>query len=255
MNNSKISVITVCFNAVETIEKTILSVINQTYSNIEYIIIDGASKDGTLDVINKYRDKIACFVSEPDKGIYDAMNKATKLAHGDFLFFLNSDDTFYDDSVLERIASSITNFNTIYYGDAIMLPDGHVHGGSFNKKRLCHSNICHQTIFYPKSVFGKYVYNTNYKLYADWNLNIECMGNNNFYFSYLNEPISYYIIGGASFSHNDYSFKNDFYGIIRRNFGWRYLFYLFFLHYRFCLIKLLHRFKGDNSLDSAWTIF
>ena len=104
MNNPKISVITVCFNAVETIEETILSVINQTYSNIEYIIIDGASTDGTVDIVNKYRDKIACFVSEPDKGIYDAMNKAVKVAKGDWLFFINSDDVFINNECLQNVA-------------------------------------------------------------------------------------------------------------------------------------------------------
>ena len=99
----KISVVTVCYNAVETIEKTILSVINKTYQNIEYIIIDGASTDGTVDIINRYRDKIAYFVSEPDKGIYDAMNKGINAATGDWISFMNAGDTFYCNKTIHRL--------------------------------------------------------------------------------------------------------------------------------------------------------
>ncbi|MPW86995.1 glycosyltransferase, partial [Moraxella catarrhalis] len=90
----KVSVITACFNSEKTIEDTILSVLHQTYKNIEYIIIDGASTDSTLEIIQKYRDQIACVMSEKDKGIYDAMNKGIKRSSGDIIALLNSDD-FY----------------------------------------------------------------------------------------------------------------------------------------------------------------
>lgn len=99
MDNSLISVITVSYNAVSTIEQTILSVINQTYSNIEYIIIDGGSTDGTIDIIRRYEDKIAYWVSEPDRGIYDAMNKGASKANGEYIAFLNSDDWYELDAV------------------------------------------------------------------------------------------------------------------------------------------------------------
>ena len=89
-----ITIITVAYNAVKDIENTILSVLNQTYPNIEYIIIDGGSTDGTLDIIKKYEDKISYWVSEPDKGIYDAMNKGTLKATGVWLNFMNAGDTF-----------------------------------------------------------------------------------------------------------------------------------------------------------------
>ena len=96
--NIKISIITVSYNAVKTIEETINSVLNQSYSNIEYIIIDGGSRDGTVDIIKKYQDKINVWISEPDKGIYDAMNKGIKLAKGDWIGIINSDDCYCIDA-------------------------------------------------------------------------------------------------------------------------------------------------------------
>lgn len=122
MNNPKISVVTVCYNAVDTIEKTMLSVINQTYPNIEYIIIDGASTDGTVDIIQKYRDKIAYFVSEPDKGIYDAMNKSLNIVTGEWVCFMNAGDVFHDNTVISNMGfDKITNDKSIgcVYGDYI----------------------------------------------------------------------------------------------------------------------------------------
>lgn len=104
-----ISIITVCYNSVSTLEKTIVSVAGQTYPNIEYIIVDGNSNDGTLDIIHKYEDKITKWISEPDKGLYDAMNKGIAMATGDIVGILNSDDTFYSNTILKEIAAFHTN--------------------------------------------------------------------------------------------------------------------------------------------------
>ena len=101
----KISIITVCYNSVATLEKTILSVAEQTYKNIEYIIVDGNSNDGTIDIIQNNQDKITKWISEPDKGLYDAMNKGIAMATGDIVGILNSDDTFYSKTVLAQIAT------------------------------------------------------------------------------------------------------------------------------------------------------
>ena len=117
-----ISIITISYNAVKDIENTILSVLNQTYPNIEYIIIDGGSTDGTLDIIKKYQDKITYWVSEPDKGIYDAMNKGTLKATGEWLNFMNAGDTFYNEQVLENVFRDNNWENTdVIYGDVIYI--------------------------------------------------------------------------------------------------------------------------------------
>ena len=112
----KISVITVCYNEAATIEKTLESIFNQTYQNIEFIVIDGGSTDGTLDIIEKYKDKIAYFVSEPDEGIYNAMNKGIKASSGEVLYFLNANDTLYSDDVLETVVSVFEkgNYDFVY---------------------------------------------------------------------------------------------------------------------------------------------
>lgn len=100
----KISIITVCYNSADTVRDTIESVLSQSYSDIEYIVVDGMSTDSTLEIINEYRDRISTVVSEPDRGIYDAMNKGIKLASGDFVGILNSDDIFYSaDSIRELV--------------------------------------------------------------------------------------------------------------------------------------------------------
>jgi len=101
---TKVSIITVVYNNRNFIETAIKSVLSQTYKNIEYIVIDGGSKDGTKEIIEKFKDKISEFISEPDKGIYDAMNKGLKLATGDIVGILNSDDFYADKFVLEKVA-------------------------------------------------------------------------------------------------------------------------------------------------------
>lgn len=100
----KITVVTVCFNAEKVLEQTMLSVLSQTYKDIEYLVIDGGSKDGTLDIIKKYSDKVK-WISEPDKGIYDAMNKAVKMASGEWINFMNAGDCFASIDVLENVFS------------------------------------------------------------------------------------------------------------------------------------------------------
>src|SRR5882724_5694563 len=118
MQNLKISLITVVFNAQNTIDRCLDSVVRQKFNNVQHIVIDGGSTDGTIKIINKYGDKISIFISEPDNGIYDAMNKGISLADGDIIGTLNADDYLADDDILNDVANSFAQQNVhILYGD------------------------------------------------------------------------------------------------------------------------------------------
>ena len=173
MNYPLISVITVSYNAVLTIEQTILSVINQTYLNIEYIIIDGGSTDGTVNVIKKYADKIAYWVSESDKGIYDAMNKGIAYSHGEYCNFINAGDKFCSSSILKQVM----DFNHV--ADIIVGQDLHVNEHNkivsrsvlprrYNLLHFYITTIPHQSCFIRASLLKKYYYETSLKIVSDW---------------------------------------------------------------------------------------
>jgi len=137
MNRIKISVITVAFNSERYIEQTILSVISQTYSNIEYIVIDGCSSDNTVNIINKYSDKISYFLSEPDKNMYDAINKGMKVATGDFIAILNSDDYYIDCNLIQKVVERIEKLHDKniggVYGNLIKIDKD---GNKIRKRRV-----------------------------------------------------------------------------------------------------------------------
>ncbi|GAA4097902.1 glycosyltransferase family 2 protein [Mucilaginibacter panaciglaebae] len=174
-----LSVITVVYNNAADIERTLLSVINQTYQHIEYIVIDGASTDGTLQIIEKYKEKIAMLVSEPDKGIYDAMNKGLGLATGDYMIFMNSADEFYATDTVANVFATTPNAD-IYYGETEMIG---VNNKSLGQRRhkapenfswrdfKYGMSISHQAIYIKRSLVK--AYDPKYQLSADidWILN------------------------------------------------------------------------------------
>ena len=113
---NRVTVVTVTFNAEDCIEDTILSVINQSYKNIEYIVVDGLSTDGTLDVVRRYADRIDTWMSEKDLGIYDAMNKAIDIASGDWIVFMNAGDSFYNNDVIKDVFENVPEGAELVYG-------------------------------------------------------------------------------------------------------------------------------------------
>jgi len=216
-----LSVITVVRNAREDIERAIQSVINQSYDNIEYIIMDGASTDGTIDIIRKYEDNIAYWMSELDNGLYDAMNKGVSLARGDWIYFLGSDDILL--SNISNITTHLTNYNTIYYGDVYMPKLHKIYDGRFSTYKLMLRNICHQAIFYPTKVFEKYSYDLKYKIWADYVLNVKCYGDKDFDFVYIPTLVAVFNDEkGMSRNCVDPKVENDRKQIIRANFSTRY---------------------------------
>ncbi len=172
--NPLISVVTVTYNAGKTLENTIKNIINQNYKNYEYIIIDGKSEDNTLDIIDKYKNKINFFISEHDNGIYDAMNKALKYANGDFIIFIGCDDTFASKTTLTDFVNIIKNKDKdlCYYGNVILEKEKKIYDGEFNKYKITNKNICHQAIFYSKKVYKNCKYDISYKIRADHKYNI-----------------------------------------------------------------------------------
>lgn len=163
-----ISIVTVSYNAVSTIEQTILSVINQTYSNIEYIIIDGDSTDGTINIIKSYEDKISDWISEPDKGIFDAMNQGLSKSHGDWIIFMNSGDYFYNNHILSEVTVFMQTEKTeLIYGDVNLYSDKR--DFIFNQKvstfNINLNSVCHQTVFIRRKLHPNF--DLRYKLTAD----------------------------------------------------------------------------------------
>lgn len=200
----KISIITVVFNGAKTLEQTIVSVINQTYKNIEYIIIDGGSTDGTVDIIKQYEDRIAYWVSEPDKGIYDAMNKGIDVATGDIIGIINSDD-YYDSNTVEYVVGGfqISNADIVHGNIILVLPDGCVYA-EYSPPKVIKNLIWHDMAFYhptcfvKKSIYKKYgAFSNSYKIAADYELLLKFYLNGVCFF-YLEKDVAYFRLAGIS---------------------------------------------------------
>jgi len=184
----KISIITVCYNSAAFIRDTLESVTTQTYKDIEYIVIDGASTDATFDIVSEYRDKITHMISEPDHGLYDAINKGIKLASGDFIGILNSDDLFYDNLCIAKLAEFIelNQDADAVYSDLIYVKRNdiskkvrsyRVRRNSLWKVRFGFM-IPHPTFYAKRELFEKFgLYKTNYRVSADFELMLRFMLN------------------------------------------------------------------------------
>ena len=170
-----VSIITVSYNASKTIEQTILSVINQTYTNIQYIIIDGKSTDETIDIVNKYKEYISVFVSEKDNGIYDAMNKGISLAQGELIGIINADDWYELDTVetvVKKYNLQINQTNCLYYGMLrIWREEKEYCVRQFHHNFVTETVIQHPTNFVPKALYDIYGgFDASFKIAADYDL-------------------------------------------------------------------------------------
>ena len=223
----KFSVITVCYNAEATLEDTIQSVISQTYHHVEYIIVDGASKDRTMDIVNRYRDRIAVVVSEPDKGLYDAMNKGIRLATGDYLCFLNAGDSFHEDDTLQQMVHSIHTLQLpdVLYGETELVD----HEGHFLRMRRLQAPehltwksfrqgmlVCHQAFFARRDLVMPY--DLSYRFSADFDWCIKIMKKSKVLHNTHLTLIDYLAEGMTTRNHQA-SLRERF-RIMARHYGW-----------------------------------
>lgn len=239
VNNKLISIITIVRNDIIGLERTIQSVINQTYDYVEFIVIDGGSTDGTIDIINKYKDKIDYWVSEKDSGIYNAMNKGIRAANGVWVNFMNAGDTFYSLQTLEQV------FINHDYDKKILIYGNKFQGGKHYPplplKSLNGGEImgCHQSMFFNKELIGnKLFYQEKYKIYADFELVYRLFKKSNDGFYYVDISIAIYEGDGIS-TQNHWQKRVEKYKILLHGKG------LYGV-----LNGLFHRvrkqFKGDN---------
>jgi len=224
----KISIITVCYNAVETIEETIKSVTNQSYKNIEYIVIDGGSNDGTQGIITRHNEHISKWVSEKDNGIYDAMNKGLNIATGDWVYFLGSDDVLDNNMVIEEMVANFSDLNTNYYGDVYWKNSKILYQFKTTRLSLCLKNISHQSLFYCKNYYKNNVYNCKYKLFADHIYNIQMYASDERKVQYVPKLVAIYTDGGRSSTANDELYFHDLPSIVKNFFGVKYAVYVFY---------------------------
>jgi len=222
MNNPKISVITVVYKDPDGLERTINSVQEQVYNNLEHIIIDGGSGQKTIDIIDKYKQKIDYWVSEPDSGIYDAMNKGIKVSTGKWLNFMNAGDIFYSDDAIEKVFAEeefdAFSDKSLIYG--YKYQDGKaVYPISIDFLNKGVIMACHQSMFFNfEYVKGELFYDTRYPIYADYELVNRLYMKFPDTFKEMNIPISIFEGGGIS-SRPSKQKRIDKYTILYRHYG------------------------------------
>lgn len=212
----RITIITICYNSADFIEDCLISVLHQTYSDIEYIIVDGNSSDGTKEIIQRFGDKITKFVSEPDKGIYDALNKGILLANGDVIGFLHADDMFASEQTLQHISEVFRSSNPgteetkpvdVVYGDLVLVDKQNVnHVVRYWVSRPYKQGLLargwmppHPTVFMRREVYKKHgFFNTDLKCSADYDFILRVFSDESLVFRYLPEIITRMRMGGMS---------------------------------------------------------
>lgn len=200
---AKISIITINYNDKIGLEKTVNSVVNQTYTDFEFLIIDGGSTDGSKEIIKKYKERINYWVCETDSGIYNAMNKGIKAANGDYLLFLNSGDWFYCNDTLANVDKLIDCKFDIYYGNAVFKFDKKDKIVKYDEKIsfyfFTQNSFCHQATFIKRKLFYDiFFYNENLKIVSDWEFFVYAICIKNVSIKYIDLIIVNYNFQGIS---------------------------------------------------------
>ena len=204
MEQAKLSVITINYNNAEGLERTIGSVLCQSYRPIEYIIIDGGSKDASVDIIQKNKDKITKWISEADAGVYNAMNKGIRMSSGEYLIFLNSGDLFRDQDTLQDFMQDCGN-EDILYGDVIMRGETgeriKTHPATLSFEFFLYDNLCHQCTLIRRALFETVgLYDEKIKIVSDWAFFVNAICRFNASYKHVPIPISVFYLGGLSSS-------------------------------------------------------
>jgi glycosyltransferase involved in cell wall biosynthesis len=224
MRQPLFSIITPTYNSLNGLQRSYQSLQDQSPELYEYLIVDGASTDGTSDWLRNLGPATCRWISEPDSGVYHAMNKAISISKGRFLYFLGSGDELISE-VLESAAEFIERLPTekprFIYGDVRLTNrEGRLLGGSFTASRLCRENISHQAIFYERSIFellGKY--DLKYPIYSDWAFNLQCFGDKRIAKYYWNKVVANFESNGLSDRVADVPFAQDRLALIQRYLG------------------------------------
>ena len=224
----KFSIIICTYNSAKKLSRALDSILMQVFKDFEVLIIDGASTDGTQNIIEDYKSKFygnLRYISESDSGIYDAMNKGINLAKGEWFYFLGSDDTFYNNSVLANVYKEITTYYPdVIYGNVVLGNTGRIYDGEFTKEKIIEKNISHQSIFFHKSIFKKLgSYNVKYKTLSDWDFNMRWINDKKIKSKYIPIMIAKFELNGHSNIVFDQSFYNDFEANVKKYFssdGW-----------------------------------
>lgn len=212
-----ISIIIPTYNSESTIRRCLDSIVMQEYQQWEVLLMDACSVDKTRDIATSYHDDRIFIHSKPDKGIYDAMNKGIKCAHGDWLYFLGSDDYLYDSKVLQYVANEFSNQYDVVYGDVFAPQLSQEYNGEW-QIGLLNFNRCHQAIFYSRKIFNLLgLYNLKYAIYADYDFNLKWFLDERVKSKYINRIIANFSDGGISSIANDNLFWQDYeWNILKR---------------------------------------
>lgn len=201
----KITIVTATFNSAKTLEQTITSIVAQDYPNIEYIIVDGSSVDGTLDIIKKYEGMIDLrWISEPDAGIYDAFNKGIDMATGDYIHFLGSDDSMCNAHTISSVVKQLENDTDILSAPIKVIDEksGREYLGCnqyyMDKANYHGGMIPHPGMFVKTSLMEKYKFDTSYKIAADYKFFLQCYYDDSIHFKYISEPVVFFAKSGSS---------------------------------------------------------
>lgn len=263
-----LSIITINYNDKEGLARTMNSVLSQTYTDFEYIVIDGGSNDGSKTIIEQHQDQLGYWVSEPDSGIYNAMNKGIAKANGEYILFLNSGDVLIDDTIIKYVCTAVLKGQAIYYGDLL-------YGTVANHTLKRYPNtlsfnyffkggyLPHPSSFIKRNLFERIgLYNENYQIISDWSFFVKAICKYNVGYTHFDKAVSYYDVNGISANPNHRGLKlkekQDFYQAHFLNFIEDYKDYnnlqqLFGIN-RFHYLRDLEHSKIAKKLNSAWLL-